>query len=77
MYVEFDGFLGESFVMEEVDREPPHKIDENMWKNREHIEEIIFLLDRPHWPITVLTKLYAIWLAISYRFLKYLWDFKL
>lgn len=44
---------GESFVMEEVDREPPHKIDENMWKNREHIEEIIFLLDRPHWPITL------------------------
>ncbi|XP_039001800.1 uncharacterized protein LOC120128084 isoform X1 [Hibiscus syriacus] len=25
-------------------------MDENMWKNREHIEEILFLLERPHWP---------------------------
>lgn len=38
-----------------MDHEAPHKIDENMWKNREHIEEIIFLLDRTHWPTTVRT----------------------
>lgn len=44
---------GESLMVDEVDREPPHKIDENMWKNREHIEEIIFLLERPHWPATL------------------------
>ncbi|CAM8962077.1 unnamed protein product [Rhodiola kirilowii] len=25
-------------------------MDENMWKNREHIEEIIFLLEESHWP---------------------------
>ncbi|KAL2899716.1 Retinal-binding protein [Bienertia sinuspersici] len=43
----------ESLVVDEVDQEPPHKIDANMWKNREHIEEIIFLLDRPNWPATL------------------------
>ncbi|XP_044498347.1 uncharacterized protein LOC123220296 isoform X1 [Mangifera indica] len=36
--------------MQEADRQPPHKIDENMWKNREHMEEILFLLERSHWP---------------------------
>ncbi|KAK9723812.1 hypothetical protein RND81_05G027200 [Saponaria officinalis] len=40
----------EKFVVNEVDYEPPHKIDENMWKNRENLEEIIYLLDRSHWP---------------------------
>jgi hypothetical protein len=24
---------------------PPHKIDENFWKNREQIEEMLYLLD--------------------------------
>ncbi|XP_021723345.1 uncharacterized protein LOC110690760 isoform X1 [Chenopodium quinoa] len=43
----------ESVLVDEVDAQPPHKIDENMWKNREHLEEIIFLLDRPHWPNTL------------------------
>ncbi|KDO64223.1 hypothetical protein CISIN_1g025201mg [Citrus sinensis] len=42
----------ESLLIEEADRQPPHKIDENMWKNREHMEEIIFLLKRSHWPAT-------------------------
>lgn len=32
---------------------PPHKIDENLWKNREQIEEIIFLLDKRNWPATL------------------------
>ncbi|CAM8969732.1 unnamed protein product [Rhodiola kirilowii] len=41
---------GESSLVNEVDRLPPHKMDENMWKNREHIEEIIFLLEESHWP---------------------------
>lgn len=45
--------LEESLLIEEADRQPPHKIDENMWKNREHMEEIIFLLERSHWPATV------------------------
>ncbi|GAY32384.1 hypothetical protein CUMW_002120 [Citrus unshiu] len=43
----------ESLLIEEADRQPPHKIDENMWKNREHMEEIIFLLKRSHWPATL------------------------
>ncbi|MBA0555253.1 hypothetical protein Golob_025444 [Gossypium lobatum] len=41
---------GESLLIQEADSQPPHKMDENMWKNREHIEEILFLLERPHWP---------------------------
>ncbi|KAG6643620.1 hypothetical protein I3843_09G220200 [Carya illinoinensis] len=40
----------ESLLIDEADRQPPHKIDENMWKNREHIEEILFLLETSHWP---------------------------
>ncbi|KAL6142445.1 hypothetical protein ACLB2K_060725 [Fragaria x ananassa] len=40
----------ERLVVDESERRPPHKVDENMWKNREHMEEIIFLLDRAHWP---------------------------
>ncbi|KAH9737151.1 hypothetical protein WN944_004439 [Citrus x changshan-huyou] len=43
----------ESLLIEEADRQPPHKIDENMWKNREHMEETIFLLERSHWPATL------------------------
>ncbi|CAH9069129.1 unnamed protein product [Cuscuta epithymum] len=41
---------GESLLVREADSIPPHKIDENMWKNREHIEEIILLLERSNWP---------------------------
>ncbi|XVF84115.1 hypothetical protein PTKIN_Ptkin17bG0000100 [Pterospermum kingtungense] len=41
---------GESLLIQEADSQPPHKMDENMWKNREHIEEILFLLERSHWP---------------------------
>lgn len=41
---------GEKLLIEEADRTPPHKIDENMWKNREQMEEIVFLLDKSHWP---------------------------
>ncbi|XP_010938084.1 uncharacterized protein [Elaeis guineensis] len=41
---------GEELVVNEADCEPPHKIDENLWKNREHIEEILFLLDDSHRP---------------------------
>eukprot|EP00250_Pteridium_aquilinum_P012267 c20610_g1_i1 orf=555-1874(-) len=29
---------------------PPHKIDENFWKNREQIEEILDLLKETNWP---------------------------
>ncbi|OAY44617.1 uncharacterized protein LOC110621808 isoform X2 [Manihot esculenta] len=40
----------ERLLVEEADRQPVHKIDENMWKNREHMEEILFLLDHSRWP---------------------------
>ncbi|KAL6550500.1 hypothetical protein OROMI_020988 [Orobanche minor] len=41
---------GESLLMQEAEGQQPHKVDENMWKNREQIEEILFLLEAPHWP---------------------------
>ncbi|XP_042492150.1 uncharacterized protein LOC122071804 isoform X2 [Macadamia integrifolia] len=40
----------EIVLAREADCPPPHKIDENMWKNREHIEEILSLLEKSHWP---------------------------
>ncbi|KAI6673362.1 hypothetical protein NL676_001268 [Syzygium grande] len=41
---------GEKLLIAEADRTPPHKIDENMWKNREQMEEIVFLLEKSQWP---------------------------
>lgn len=41
---------GESVLVQEAESTPPHKIDENMWKNREQMEEILFLLKRSNWP---------------------------
>ncbi|XP_011101978.1 uncharacterized protein LOC105180011 isoform X2 [Sesamum indicum] len=41
---------GERLLVEEAERQPPHKVDENMWKNREQIEEILFMLEVPNWP---------------------------
>lgn len=46
-------FTGDSLLVREAECEPPHKIDENMWKNREQIEEIIYLLESSHWPKAV------------------------
>ncbi|CAK7343422.1 unnamed protein product [Dovyalis caffra] len=40
----------ESVLLKEAEGEAPHKIDENMWKNREHMEEILFLLDKSRCP---------------------------
>ncbi|KAJ8753808.1 hypothetical protein K2173_000062 [Erythroxylum novogranatense] len=40
----------ERLLVEEAERDPPHKMDENMWKNREHIEEILYLLQQSNWP---------------------------
>ncbi|KAL3654860.1 hypothetical protein CASFOL_000646 [Castilleja foliolosa] len=36
---------GESLLVQEAKCQPPHKVDENMWKNREQLEEILFLLE--------------------------------
>ncbi|XP_020521754.1 uncharacterized protein LOC18432474 isoform X1 [Amborella trichopoda] len=41
---------GEAILAQEAESTSPHKIDENLWKNREHIEEILFLLEKSHWP---------------------------
>ncbi|AED90285.1 retinal-binding protein [Arabidopsis thaliana] len=42
---------GETSLIDEANRQPPHKIDENMWKNREQMEEILFLLSPSRWPV--------------------------
>ncbi|KAG9140176.1 hypothetical protein Leryth_015801 [Lithospermum erythrorhizon] len=46
----FNVTSGEIELAHEVNHEPPYKIDENLWKNREQIEEIIYLLESSHWP---------------------------
>ncbi|KAJ4969709.1 hypothetical protein NE237_002808 [Protea cynaroides] len=47
---EFPASQAELILAREAEYPPPHKIDENMWKNREHIEEIILLLEKCNWP---------------------------
>ncbi|KAF5750698.1 hypothetical protein HS088_TW03G01037 [Tripterygium wilfordii] len=44
---------GETLLVQEADSPPPHKIDENMWKNREQMEEILYLLEKSNWPIVL------------------------
>ncbi|MCD7464442.1 hypothetical protein HAX54_052745 [Datura stramonium] len=41
---------GESSLVHEAESQPPHKVDENLWKNREQLEEILFLLESTNWP---------------------------
>jgi hypothetical protein len=55
----------EECLEQEAARIPAHKIDENMWKNREQMEEILFLLNNTHRPVAVSLALY---LYTSYVF---------
>ncbi|KAK4724610.1 hypothetical protein R3W88_027389 [Solanum pinnatisectum] len=41
---------GEISLVLEAESHPPHKVDENLWKNREQLEEILFLLESSNWP---------------------------
>ncbi|OAE23402.1 hypothetical protein AXG93_1660s1610 [Marchantia polymorpha subsp. ruderalis] len=41
---------GNKQMMEELQIIVPHKIDENLWKNREQIEEILHLFEEGSWP---------------------------
>lgn len=43
----------EELLEQEAARIPAHKIDENLWKNREQMEEILFLLNTPRRPVAV------------------------
>ncbi|PWA85960.1 GOLD domain-containing protein [Artemisia annua] len=54
-------------LLNEVESQAPHKIDENMWKNREQIEEIIFLLETSHWPKSVRSKIFQV-IKFNYKF---------
>ncbi|KAI4341901.1 hypothetical protein MLD38_026572 [Melastoma candidum] len=40
-------------MLEQAERSPPHKIDENMWKNREMMEEIVFMLEKYRRPPSI------------------------
>ncbi|CAK9195303.1 unnamed protein product [Sphagnum troendelagicum] len=41
---------GNLHVTAQLNFVPPHKIDENTWRNREQVEEILFLLQKDNWP---------------------------
>jgi hypothetical protein len=43
----------EELLKQEAAGIPAHKIDENMWKNREQMEEILFLLNTSRRPVAV------------------------
>lgn len=43
----------EEHLKQEASGVPAHKIDENMWKNREQMEEILFLLNKSRRPVAV------------------------
>lgn len=47
---EFPASRDETVLVQEAEAQPAHKIDENMWKNREQMEEILFLLENSRWP---------------------------
>ncbi|KAJ7520124.1 hypothetical protein O6H91_20G067700 [Diphasiastrum complanatum] len=42
--------LGNEQLLKDLEITPPHKIDENLWKNREQIEEILYLLQKTNFP---------------------------
>jgi hypothetical protein len=44
---------GNLHVTAQLNFVPPHKIDENTWRNREQVEEILFLLQKDNWPSMV------------------------
>ncbi|KAL6865105.1 hypothetical protein ACP4OV_016256 [Aristida adscensionis] len=46
----------EELLTQEAAGTPAHKIDENLWKNREQMEEILFLLDKSRRPTALQQK---------------------
>ncbi|XP_040257026.1 uncharacterized protein [Aegilops tauschii subsp. strangulata] len=46
----------EEHLEQEASVVPAHKIDENMWKNREQMEEILFLLNKSRRPVALQQK---------------------
>jgi len=48
----------------------PHKIDENLWRNREQIEEILFLLDKGNWPMKLRNYWYLKWNGLLIKLMK-------
>lgn len=60
--------IGESSLVLEAESHPPHKVDENLWKNREQLEEILFLLESSNWPPAVRSSIFGA------QVLAFLWD---
>lgn len=45
--------IGNAALIKELETSAPHKLDENLWRNREQIEEMLFLLSNKKWPSLV------------------------
>ena len=59
----------EELLEQEAAGVPAPKIDENMWKNREQMEEILFLLNKSRRPIAVSLALdFAVRMNASFQF---------
>ncbi|KAL2620041.1 hypothetical protein R1flu_000246 [Riccia fluitans] len=51
--LEYKKASGKKNLLQDLVITVPHKIDENLWKNREQVEEILYLLEKTHWPATL------------------------
>lgn len=46
-------FVGDKTLVADLTCTTAHKIDENLWMNREQVEETLFLFDEANWPAAV------------------------
>lgn len=53
MLLSFFHVQDEELLEKEANGIPAHKIDENLWKNREQMEEILLLLNKSRRPVAV------------------------
>lgn len=44
---------GNAALIKKLEAPAPHKLDENLWRNREQIEEILSLVSNKRWPSSV------------------------
>ncbi|KAL3681853.1 hypothetical protein R1sor_024809 [Riccia sorocarpa] len=51
--LEYQKSSGRKKLLQDLLITVPHKLDENLWKNREQVEEILYLFEKAHWPATL------------------------